>query len=280
MKISLLLSVFILFTASAPALDLTGLVTPETISAHHEALDLSPEQEAELTQIYEAAKSEAATLETAVREAEKQLTDLLKEHDVTSESTDARLDALLEAEAKLKKLKLRTLITLRSKLSPGQLKMAITFASEDKQESVPLEAQIEVKANRLKAAFDELGFTPGPALKQRGEDILELIRNHELSAADEALNKLITETGLDAPIDSASIDFSTSAPGETDLEVLKQRFEQVETKAKSVVFLPTLRQLIKGRDALELAKANEDAEQVGRILTWAENLLDPSASGQ
>ena len=273
MKISLLLSVFILFTASAPALDLTGLVTPETISAHHEALDLSPEQEAELTQIYEAAKSEAATLETAVREAEKQLTDLLKEHDVTSESTDARLDALLEAEAKLKKLKLRTFITLRSKLSPGQLNMAITFASEDKQESVPLEAQIEVKANRLKAAFDELGFTPGPELKQRGEEILELIRNHELSAADEALNKLIAETGLDAPVDNASIDFSTSAPGDTDLETLKRRYEEVDKKARNMSFLPTMRQLIKGRDALEQAKQNEDAEEVGRILTWAENLL-------
>jgi hypothetical protein len=47
----------------------------------------------------------------------------------------------------------------------------------------------------------------------------------------------------------------------------------VGENAKDVVRLPVLRALLKGRDALEKAKAAEDVDAVARILTWAEGVL-------
>ena len=93
------------------------------------------------------------------------------------------------------------------------------------------------------------------------------------SAADAALDALGKETGSDEPVDEAPIDFSQQSPGNTDLTVLEARFRAVEAAAQGVIFLPHLRQLLQGRDALEAAKSAEDAEGVGRVLTWAENLL-------
>lgn len=273
MKIRLLLSVFIFPIATVSAIDLEGLVTPDTIAAHHEALNLTPAQESELTQIYETAKSEAAGLEASVRNEENKLKGLLRSEALTTEAADAQLQSLLDAEAAFKKLQLKTLVALRLKLTPEQLAKAITLANQKPGDTSPLEAQIEAKANRLKAAFDELEIKLSPALQEKGDAIMELVRNRDLAAADKALDQLIIATGIDDAVGISTIDFSTQDPGDTDLDVLRQRFESVEAAAANVISLPLLRQLIQGRDALELAKTNEDAIQAGRILTWAENLL-------
>jgi hypothetical protein len=102
---------------------------------------------------------------------------------------------------------------------------------------------------------------------------MDLIRAGDLAMANKSLDQLIIDTGLDESGEGAVIDFSSQIPGDTDLEILKQRYEAVEVAAAGVISLPLLRQLIQGRDALELAKENEDASQVGRILTWAEGVL-------
>jgi Spy/CpxP family protein refolding chaperone len=273
MKINLLTFILTLSTASTFALDFTGLVTPETLVRHRDALALSPEQESQLTGIFENAKADAKVLEEAVRTEEDKLSDLLRAAEVSGEAASAQLQALLDAEAKFKHLQLRTLVALRAGLTPDQLAKARTLASQTDEETAPLKAEIEAKAARLKAAFDALEITLSATLEARGAEIMGLIRSDDLTAAGKALDQLIADTELDVSGESSVIDFSSQAPGDTDLEILKQRYEAVEAGAAEVISLPVLRQLIQGRDALELAKENEDAEQVGRILTWAESIL-------
>jgi len=273
MKIKLLTIVLTLSTASAFALDFSGLVTPETLVRHRDALALTPEQETQLTGIFENAKAEAESLEKAVRTEEAKLSELLRSAEVSDGAASAQLQALLDAEGKFKHLQLKTLVALRAGLTPDQLAKALTLASRTGEESAPLKAEIEAKAARLKAAFEVLEISSSVALETRGAEIMALIRSDDLAAAGKALDQLIVDTGLDESGESSVIDFSNQAPGVTDLEILKRRYEAVEAGAAGVISLPLLRQLIQGRDALELAKENEDAEQVGRILTWAEGVL-------
>jgi hypothetical protein len=134
-------------------------------------------------------------------------------------------------------------------------------------------ATIEEKAGRLKAAFDGLEIKPAPELQAEGERIRSLIQSGDLAAAGSALDALGKKVGIDEPIEEATIDFSQQSPGDTELTVLQGRFRAVESAAQKVTFLPKLRQLLQARDALEAAKAAKNAEEVGRVLTWAENLL-------
>lgn len=273
MNYKLLLAVFTLTAGTACALDLTGLITPETLVQHRDALSLTPEQESTLTGIYEGAKAEAEALETTVRTEGAKLSELLRAAEVTDEGATAQLQRLLDAESKLKHLQLKTLVALRSELTSEQLAKALTLASQTTAENAPLKAGIEAKAARLKAAFDALGIGKSPTLESRGSEIMDLIRAGDLAMANKSLDQLIIDTGLDESGEGAVIDFSSQIPGDTDLEILKQRYEAVEVAAAEVISFPLLRQLIQGRDALELAKENEDAGQVGRILTWAEGVL-------
>lgn len=273
MNYKLLLAVFTLTTGTACALDLTGLITPETLVQHRDALSLTPEQESTLTGIYEGAKAEAEALETTVRTEGAKLSELLRAAEVTDEGATAQLQRLLNAESKLKHLQLKTLVALRSELTSEQLAKALTLASQTTAENAPLKAGIEAKAARLKAAFDALGIGKSPTLESRGSEIMDLISSGDLAMANKSLDQLIIDTGLDESGEGAVIDFSSQIPGDTDLEILKQRYEAVEVAAAEVISFPLLRQLIQGRDALELAKENEDAGQVGRILTWAEGVL-------
>lgn len=273
MKIKLLLVVFTLTATSAFAIDLTGLITPQTIVQHRDALSLTPEQETTLTGIYEGAKAEGEALEAAVRTEETKLSELLRAAEVTDEGATAQLQRLLDAESKLKHLQLKTLVALRSGLTSEQLAKALMLANQTMAENAPLKAEIEAKVARLKAAFDALGIGKSPTLESRGSEIMDLISSGDLAMANKSLDQLIIDTGLDESGEGAVIDFSGQAPGDTDLEILKQRYEAVEVAAAEVISFPLLRQLIQGRDALELAKENEDAEQVGRILTWAEGVL-------
>ncbi len=273
MKLRFLFIFFISSVTGASGLDFEGLVTPESLAAHRAALELTAEQESQLSQIYESAKAEADSLEAAIRSEEQELKDLLKTDSLSPEAADAQLQDLLEAEAKFKRLQLKTLVTLRSALTPEQLAKAIKLAGQNREETAALESRIEAKADRLKAAFEELDLTPPIALEMRGTEIMEMVRRFELTEADQALDALMAETGIDEVGDTEPIDFSEQDPGDIDLEVLKQRYEKVTEAAEKVISLPLLRQLVKGRDALELAKQNEDATQVGRILTWAEKKL-------
>lgn len=273
MKIRILIAFFILPLTVVSGLDFEGLVTPDSIAAHRAALDLSTDQQSQLSQIYESAKAEAESLEAAIQNEEEELKELLKTDSLSPEAADAQLQDLLDAEAKLKRLQLKTLVTLRSTLTPEQLAKAIKLAGQNREETAALEARIEAKANRLKTAFEELDLTAPVTLAMRGTEITEMLRRLELTEADQALDALIAETGIDEETDTEPIDFSAEDPGDIDLEVLQQRYEKVTEAAGKVISLPLLRQLVKGRDALELAKQNEDATQVGRILTWAEKKL-------
>jgi Spy/CpxP family protein refolding chaperone len=258
---------------AAGALDLPRLIKPETLTAHRESLAFTAEQETELTRIYESAKAEAGPLDEAVRKEEAALTELLRGESLETSAAESNFSALLAAENRLKQLQFKTLLALRSVLTPEQIEKAAALESRDTQSTAPFIATIESKAQRLKDAFDSLEVKPGPVLESKGEKIRGLIESGDLAAADAALDALGKETGIDEPLDESTVDFSQQSPGNTDLTVLEARFRAVETAVKNVVFLPHLRQLLQARDALEAAKASQDAEGVGRVLTWAENLL-------
>lgn len=261
--------------ASSPAhsLDLKRLVTPDTIAAHRGVLAFTPEQEAELNRIHESAKAEAAPLEAAVQREEDSVNEALRSPELDPAAAEAKFGALLEAEGRLKQLQFKTLLALRGVLTPEQVEKAVSLESRSRTENAPLMATIEEKAGRLKAAFDGLEIKPAPELEAEGERIRSLIQSGDLVAADTALDALGRKVGIDEPVDGAPIDFGQQSPGNTDLTVLEGRFRAVESAAQKVTFLPKLRQLLQARDALEAAKAAEDAAAVGRVLTWAENLL-------
>ena len=273
MKSILIASAFFALVPAAHALDLPRLIKPETLTAHRESLAFTAEQQTELTRIYESAKAEASPLEEAVRKEETALVELLRGESLETSAAESHFSALLAAENQLKRWQFKTLLALRGVLTPEQIEKAAALESKDSQAKAPVMATIENKAQRLKAAFDSLEIKPGAVLEGKGEEIRELIKSGDLVAADAALDALGKETGIDEPVDEVTIDFSQQSPGNTDLTVLEARFRAVEAAAQDVIFLPHLRQLLQGRDALEAAKAAEDAEGVGRVLTWAENLL-------
>jgi Spy/CpxP family protein refolding chaperone len=273
MKSILIASALFALVPAAGALDLPRLVKPETLTAHRETLAFTSEQETELTRIYESAKAEAGPLEEAVRKEEAALTELLRGETLETGAAESNFSALLAAENQLKQLQFKTLLALRGVLTPEQIEKATALESKDSQAKAPVMATIENKAQRLKAAFDSLEIKPGAVLESKGDHIRGLIESGDLAAADAALDALGKEVGIDEPVDEATIDFSQQSPGDTDLTVLESRFKKVETAVQGVMYLPHLRQLLQAREALESAKASEDAEGVGRVLTWAENLL-------
>lgn len=62
-------------------------------------------------------------------------------------------------------------------------------------------------------------------------------------------------------------------PGSTDLETLRQRFDALQVAGQEVINLPLLREMLQAKEAFEEAKAAQDADKVGRILTYAEGRL-------
>jgi hypothetical protein len=54
------------------------------------------------------------------------------------------------------------------------------------------------------------------------------------------------------------------------VETLRQRFEALQVAGQEIINLPLLREMIQAKEAFEEAKAAQDAEKVGRILTYAE----------
>ena len=69
------------------------------------------------------------------------------------------------------------------------------------------------------------------------------------------------------------VDFSKFEPGSTDVQTLQERFEAIQSAAREIISLPLLRELLQAKTAFEAAKEAQDAEKVGRILTYAESRL-------
>lgn len=215
----------------------------------------------------------AEPVEKQVRERERELTRLLRQPTSTAVEAEAALKTLLEAEAEVKHMRLRTLLALRDVLTPEQQEKAVKLTPGRREKTSLAEARMKEKALRLKTAVESLGVPPTQAMQERGEAIVALVRGGDYGAADQALDQLTADSGLDQAEKVTAPDFSQFSPGDIDLTVLKQRYTDVEVAAQRVVSIPLVRQLIEGKKALEAAKLAEDAEQVGRILTWAEELL-------
>lgn len=250
-----------------------GLLTPEMITSLKPELGLTKDQEEKMTTLVKEVMAEAEPVEKQVREHEKELTRLLRQPSTTAAEAEAALTPLLAAEAEVKKLRLRTLLALRDVLTPEQQAKAVTLAPSRQGKSSSAEAQVKEKAQRLKTAVDALGVPPTQAMQARGQAIVSLMRAGDYDAADKALDQLILDSELDQTATVPAPDFSQVSPGDIDLTVLKQRYTDVEVAAQSVVSIPLVRRLIEAKTALEAAKIAEDAEQVGRILTWAEEIL-------
>jgi Spy/CpxP family protein refolding chaperone len=273
-SILILLSTAILSFAGPDAWLQSGLVTPETINSLKSELDLTAEQEEKMQSIVTAARSEGEPLEKAVREQQKVLNDLLRNRETTTDSASAALTKLLEAEAPVKQLQLRALIQLRDVLTPEQQKNAVKLAPGRVAKNDGIELRVKQKAEKLRAAVESLGVKPTNAMSERGAEIEAMIRAGDWKTADAAIDKLSQESGADEPETTAELDFAQFEPGNVDLEVLKERYQTVQDKGQSVISIPMVRQFLKAKEAFEAAKEAQDAEKIGRILTWAEQQLE------
>jgi Spy/CpxP family protein refolding chaperone len=252
-----------------------GLPTPETLERIRPALGLSSDQEARMSAVLAAAREQGAPAEATVRERHKALQQALRDPAATADAAGELLARVLEAEGAVKQHQLRTLFALRDILTPEQRgKAAQLAASKPVAEQGDLESRVRAKTTRLRAAVEALGEGPTEGMKRRGEPIQELIREGRWEAADKALDTLIADGGIDAA-DEPDVDpaFALEDAGDTSIDGLRARLEAVKERAREVVSIPTMRRLMKARDALEQAKAAEDATAAGRILTFAEKAL-------
>ncbi len=256
----------------AESLPKVGLFKPEVIAAHRGELGLSDDQTASLQGLVQAARQSAEPLETAVRNERQALEKLIRDSETKPDAASAQLTKLLDAEASVKQLQLRTLLGIRSLLTPEQRAKAVALAAKEPSGDRPLEARVKEKASRLKNAFESIGVPPASSLKEKGASIEASIKSGDLAAAEKALDALATEVGLDAP-EPAKPDFSKGETGSTVIEDLKQRYDNVTEKARNVTRLPDLKQLLQARDELEKAKSEQDVERIGRILTFAEGIV-------
>lgn len=276
--ILILLCTAVLAFAGPDAWLQSGLVTPEMIASLKSELDLTAEQEEKMQSIVTAARGEGEPLEQAVREQQKALNDLLRTRDTTAEAASAALTKLLEAEAPVKQLQLRALIQLRDVLTPEQQSKAVKLAPGRVAKADGIELRVKQKAEKLRAAVESLGIKPTNAMSERGAEIEAMIRAGDWKSADAAIDKLTKESGADEPENTAELDFAQFEPGNVDLEVLKERYQTVQDKGQSVISIPMMRQFLKAKEAFEAAKEAQDAEKVGRILTWVEQQLDKLAA--
>jgi Spy/CpxP family protein refolding chaperone len=279
MKLTPILAILFLSLVTARAVDSdallkNGLIHPEVILAHQSELNLSADQQKRLGEIVEVAKPKVEPLESVVRSAQQKLEALLRSPETKSDDAVAQLSKVLEAEAELKELQLRVLVELRLILTPEQRTKAMAAAGKSAGSTASLEVRVREEAERMKKTFEGLGVPLTDALKERGKAVESMIKDGQLEPALKAMGQLAKDTGLDEPAKKETPDFAKLNPGDTDVGVLGQRLEAVTDKAQKVISIPVLRQLMQAREALEKAKDNSDAEAVGRVLTFAENLLN------
>ncbi len=275
LALTLLLTAATAFAAPEDLLK-AGLLSPEIIQKIKSELELTAEQESKMTAIVSEAREKGSSVESAFKEQQKTLHQMLREPSTTADAASAVLTKVLASEGEVKQLQLRTLIALRDVLTPEQQKKAAKLSlSKAVLQSSDLEASVKAKANKLRAAVDALGEKPTEAMAYRGEEIETMIKNGDWTSADAALDSLIKDSGVNEPEEaSAAPDFSSFEPGDTNLDALQSRFETVKERAQEIISIPVMRRMLKAKEAFETAKAAQDAEAVGRILTFAEKELD------
>lgn len=252
----------------------TGLLHPDTIAAVSDKLQLTADQQERLSSQLDEARKQAEPLEKTVKEEQKVLNRLLQDTTSSADAASAQLTKLLSAEAAVKQLQLRTLVGVRDVLTPEQLQKARRLNPPGVATRGDLEAKLNDKANQLRAAVESLGIPTTEAMKARGSEIERLIKSGELAQADAALDQLIKDSHFkELEAEPEAVDFSKFEPGDTDLETLRQRYETLQAAGQEIINLPLLRELLQAKEAFEEAKAAQDAEKVGRILTYVEGRL-------
>ncbi len=272
----LLLSAAALHAVNADDWLKSGLLHPDLIASVRDELALTEDQQTKLNAQLSEARQQAEPLEQAVKEQQKALNHLLQDATTSADTASAQLARLLEAEAAVKQLQLRALIGVRDVLTPEQLQKARKLAPPKMAARGGSESKLMEKAGKLKAALEGLGVPPTEVMKERGGEIEGLIKSGDFTAANAALDKLIEDSGLkELEAEADVIDFTQVEPGSTDVETLRQRYEDVQASAQQLVSLPLVRDLIQAKKAFEEAKEAQDAEKVGRILTYVEGRLKP-----
>ena len=137
-----------------------------------------------------------------------------------------------------------------------------------------LEAKVRTEAGKLKQAFESRGLPISDALKERGQEIEKMIKERGFKPALEAMEKLIAESGINDPAPTDPLDFSNLNSGDTNLEAMKARLEKVQAQAREVISVKVLERLKQAKSALEGAQSTSDAELFGKILTFAEKIME------
>lgn len=252
----------------------TGLLHPDTIATVSDKLQLTADQQARLSSQLDEARKQAEPLEKTVKEEQRTLNRLLQDTTSSADAASAQLTKLLDAEAAVKQLQLRTLVGVRDVLTPEQLQKARRLTPPGVATRGGLEAKLNEKANKLRAAVEAHGIPTTEAMKARGSEIERLIKSGELAQAEAALDQLIKDSHFnELEAEPDEVDFSKFEPGDTDVETLRQRYERLQSAGQEVINLPLLRELLQAKDAFEEAKAAQDADKVGRILTYVEGRL-------
>lgn len=274
-----LLCCLFLTAASLPAANVeewlkSGLLHPDLIASVREELALTEEQQAKLNSQLSEARAQAEPLEQAVKEQQKALGQLLKDPSTSADVAAAQLTKLLDAEAAIKQLQLRALIGVRDVLTPEQLAKVKKLGPPKLAAGGGLEAKVQEKAGKLRAAVEALGVPPTEAMKYRGEEIEKLMKSGQFADANTQLDELMEDSHVkELEVAVEKVDFAKFEPGSTDLETLRERYESVKTAGQEILSLPLLRELLQAKTAFEAAKEAQDAEKVGRILTYVEGKL-------
>ncbi|MCF7790333.1 MAG: periplasmic heavy metal sensor [Prosthecobacter sp.] len=268
-----------LTAASLPAAQVedwlkSGLLHPDMIASVREKLALTEEQQTKLNTQLSEARAQAEPLELAVQEQKKALGELLKDPSTSADVAAAQLTKLLDAEAAIKQLQLRALMGVRDVLTPEQLAQVKKLGPPKVAEGGGLEAKVKEKAGKLRAAVESIGVPPTEAMKYRGEEIEKLIKSGEFAQANAELDELMKDSHykeMEAEVEK--VDFAKFEPGSTDVETLRERYESLQAAGQEIMSLPLLRELVQAKTAFEAAKEAQDADQVGRILTYVEGKL-------
>lgn len=251
----------------------TGLVAPDTLLRHQTELGITPDQAERLRRLVDEAQQQSQGLEAALKEQQQVFEKAVQSPETKADAGRDQLKKLLDAEAALKQLQLHTLLGIRAELTPEQRDQALKLGAADAEQREPLEARLKEKGQKLRNAFESTAVELSETLKGRASEIAKLAGQGRLAEAEQALDALAKEAGLDEPVQAEAIDFDKYETGATDMPSLQDRYASVKERARQVIHLPTLKKLLQGRDELEKAKASEDVNRVARILTWAEGVL-------
>ena len=270
---ALILAAAPLVHAADMSLARTGLVAPDTLLRHQTELGITPDQAERLRRLVDEAQQQSQGLEAAVKEQQQVFEKAIQNPEAKADAGRDQLRKLLDAEAALKQLQLHTLLGIRAELTPEQRAQALKLGAAEAEQREPLEARLKEKGQKLRNAFESAAVELSETLKGRASEIAKLAGQGRLAEAEQALDALAKDAGLDEPVQTEAIDFDKYETGATDVPALQDRYAAVKDRARQVIHLPTLKKLLQGRDELEKAKAAEDDNRVARILTWAEGVL-------